>query len=60
MKITISYIPEEARLAADALELLRQLLPEAKVRSGISYPPFKHLYLATKKPARPCKSEEDA
>ena len=60
MKITIAYQPEEVRLAADALELLRQLLPEAKVRSSISHPPFKHLYLTTKKPANPCNSREKA
>ena len=48
MKISISYIPEEARLADAALKLLRQLLPEAKVRSSLSHPPHKVVYLTWK------------
>ena len=60
MKITIAYIPEEKEEAATVLAALRALLPSAKLRSSISHPPFKHLYLTTKMPGKYCATKENA
>lgn len=50
MKITISYIPDEAPLVSPILESMRRLMPDAKVRSSIAHPPRKVLYLTCNRP----------
>lgn len=50
MKITIAYIPDEQREVAAILAVLRQLHPGAKARNSERHPPFKHIYITTKKP----------
>ena len=47
MKITISYIPAEGKLASAVLKVLRDFLPDAKLRSSSSHPPRKIVYLTT-------------
>lgn len=49
MKITISYLPEEDKLAGAVLELLRGFLPGAKLRSSTAHSPRKIVYLTTRK-----------
>ena len=50
MKITIAYLPEEQEVAAARVSALRQLQPRMKVRKSDAHPPFKHVYLTTRKP----------
>lgn len=57
MKISIAHLPEEQEEAAATLAVLLQLHPGAKVRKSDRHPPFKHIYLASKKPETPCQSE---
>ena len=59
MKYKISYLPEEGEEAAAGLAVLQRLYPAAKVRESDAHPPFKHIYLTTKKPANPPVSKED-
>ena len=60
MKINITYLPEE-ELKTDLINRFVQgLLPIEKVRKSDHHPPFKHIYLTTKKPETPCKSKENA
>lgn len=47
MKITISYLPEYAKIAAAVIEFVRKLLPGAKLRSSVSKPPRKIVYITT-------------
>ena len=49
MKITVSYIPEEEGAASSVLAALLRLLPGVRVRKKEAHPPFKHLYLTTRK-----------
>ena len=60
MKITVAYIAEEQEEAAAALAVLRRLHPDGKVRKSDRHPPFKHIYLTTKKAKNPCNSREKA
>lgn len=53
MKHTIAYLPEEEPEAASDLEELRRRHPLAKVHKSDRHPPYKHIYLTTKKPANP-------
>ena len=53
MKVTLSYIPEEQKEAAAVLAALRPLLAWEKVRKSDRHPPFKHIYLTTKRPETP-------
>jgi len=57
MKISMAYLPEEEQEAAADLAALRQLHPGIKVRKSDAHPPFKHIYLTTTKPSRPCDSK---
>lgn len=59
MKITFAYLPAEEQEVAADLAALRQLHPRMKVRKSDAYPPFKHLYLSTKKPGKSCNSKEN-
>lgn len=58
MKITIAYTADEEREAIADLETLRRLHPAGRVHKKDSKPPFKHLYLTTKKPGKRYKSNE--
>lgn len=58
MKITFAYLPEEQEEAAASVAALRQLQPRLKVRKSDAHPPFKHLYLTTRKPWNRCNSKE--
>ena len=58
MKITLAYIAAEEQEADADLAVLLQRHPGAKVRKSDRHPPFKHIYLTTKKPATPCNSKE--
>ena len=60
MKITIAYLPEEEREADIIHVFSRGLLDNVKVRKSDRHPPFKHIYLTTKRPETPCKSKENA
>ena len=52
MKITVTYLPEEAREANLIYHFVRGLLPGVRVHESAAKPPYVHLYLATKKGAR--------
>lgn len=53
MKITIAYLPEEEREADIIHVFSRSLLDNVKVRKSDRHPPFKHIYLTTKRPEPP-------
>ncbi len=53
MKITIAYLPEEEREADLINRFVQGLLPIEKVRKSDRHPPFKHIYLTTKRPETP-------
>lgn len=57
MKITLAYIPDEEETATATVAVLRQLHPGAKARKSDRHPPFKHIYLTTKKPENPCRDK---
>lgn len=54
MKWQCSYLPEDEEEAATDLEALLQLHPGAKVKKSDVHPPYKHIYLTTKKPQNRC------
>ena len=58
MKINISYISEEAQQVSAIMNFLWHFLPETKTRKSDRHPPFKHIYLTTKKAGKPCDSTE--
>ena len=60
MKLKLTYIPEEENRAAAVLAALLRRFPGARVRRSHRHPPFKHIYLTTKRPETPCKSKENA
>ncbi len=55
MKITIAYTEGESREARIISEFVYGLLKPDKVRKSDRHPPFKHIYLTTKKPENPCR-----
>lgn len=57
MKITFAYLPAEEQEAAADLAALQRLHPGVKVRKSDAHPPFKHFYLTTKMPEKPCVSK---
>ena len=57
VKISIAHLPEEQEKAAGTLAALLYLHPGAKVRKSDHHPPFKHIYLTTKKPENPCRDK---
>ncbi len=59
MKVTISYIPSETREADMISRFVLSILPGTKVRESDRHPPFKHIYLATRKAGKPCDSKEN-
>lgn len=52
MKITLAYIPEEEQEANAATTAILRIYPRSKVRKSDRHPPFKHIYLTTKKPCQ--------
>lgn len=57
MKITIAYLPEEARKAKLLLTVALDVIPDAKVRESDRHAPFKHTYITTRKPETDCGSK---
>lgn len=57
MKITIAYTEGEELRASAIEEFARSVFPKAKVRKSERHPPFKHIYLTTKKPENPCRDK---
>lgn len=49
MKIKIAYLPEESAEVEEILALLLQKKPSAKVNKKDLHPPFRHIYLTTRK-----------
>ena len=58
MKVTISHTIEEREEADAVLSALRPLLAWGKVRESNRHDPYLHIYLATKKPGKPCNSKK--
>lgn len=58
MKITVAYIPDEEPEAAAVVAVIRSANPGITARKSERHPPFKHLYLTTKKPGKRCKSND--
>ena len=52
MKITISFLPGEFRAVAALRAFVTVLLPGAKVRESEKHPPYKQIYITTKRPTR--------
>lgn len=53
MKITIAYRPDDLRDSMEArtvYAVLRLVLGKMKVKESDRHPPFKHMYLTTRKP----------
>ena len=59
MKISISYSPVEEREADLINRFVQGLLPIEKVRKSDRHPPFKHIYLTTKRPGTPHDFKEN-
>lgn len=59
MKITIACLPEEEREADLINRFVQGLLPIEKVRKSDRHPPFKHIYLTTKRPGTPHDFKEN-
>lgn len=60
MKIKFAYLPEEEQEAAADLAALLRHHPGAKVHKSDTHPPFKHIYLTTKKPGKPSETRGNA
>lgn len=61
MKLKISVrMPEEAEDYQDLKRYIKARHPGAKVRESEAQPPYKVLYLTTKKPGNRCGSKEKA
>ena len=59
MKIKIAHKPEEQKEAAATVAALLRLHPGATVRKSDRHDPFRHIYIATQRTEKPCKSGED-
>lgn len=55
MKITISYRDGEEQKAAILQKFSAALLDGAKVKRSDRHPPYKHIYVTTRNPAKPGK-----
>lgn len=58
MKITIAHTPEEQEEVSAVLAVLRPLLAWEKIHKSDRHPPFKHIYLTTRKPQKRCESKK--
>lgn len=52
MKIRIAFAPEDRMEAAAAMAALLRLFPDARLKERDAHPPFKHLYMTTKRPGK--------
>lgn len=52
MKIKVAFLPEEEKQAAATVAQLVKIHPGAKVHKKEAHPPFKHVYLTTRKPEK--------
>ena len=62
MKISITYRPDddgEEKQVSIIRSFLESFLPGAKVRVSHRHDTYLHVYLATKKPGKPCNSREN-
>lgn len=59
MKIKISYEPKEKKEAAAAVVAFLRLHPGSTVHKSDRHDPFRHIYIATQRTEKPCKSGED-
>ena len=59
MKITLAYLETERKSAAAVLAALLRLFPTANIRESDRHPPYKHMYVTTRKPAPPCGTNEN-
>ena len=59
MKIKISYKPEEEKKAVAAVVAFLRLHPGSTVRKSDRHDPFRHIYIATQRAEKACKSDED-
>lgn len=50
MKITLAYLPEELEKVGVIMAFLTHYLPGPKVHKSDAHPPYKHIYLTTKRP----------
>lgn len=57
MKITIAYIEAEEAEATAIADGVTKRYPLAKVKKSDRHSPFKHIYLTTKKPEKPCRDK---
>ena len=58
MKITIAYLPEEEQKVSTIRHFVAAFLRPVTVHETVRHPPFKHVYIATKKPEKRCDSKE--
>lgn len=58
MKIRITYIQEEGNLATCIVETIRRLLPSVRVHENDGKPPFRYIFLTTKKLQKPSNIKE--
>lgn len=59
MKITIAYTPSEEPEAAAIAAAVRAICPGIMARESERHPPFKHLYLTTRKPKKRCNCNKN-
>jgi len=60
MKITIAYIPEEEPEAATVVAAIRSSDSDFTARKSERHPPFKHIYLTTRRPGKRCNSKKNS
>ena len=60
MKIKITYLPAEDQEAADIQAAILRRFPGAKIHESEAHPPFKHIYLSTKKPGNASGARESS
>ena len=59
MKIKISYKPDEEKEATASVVAFLRIHPGATVRKSDRHDPFRHIYIATQRTEKPCKSGSD-
>lgn len=59
MKIKISYKSDEEKEATASVVAFLKLHPGATVRKSDRHDPFRHIYIATQRIEKPCKSGND-
>lgn len=50
MKVTIAYLAEEEKQASAVADILRQTLPNVRVKKTGPRDQYSHIYLTTRKP----------